>query len=154
MADAQKNYANWIKNKKKIAITVIKAFKKYPNILDTIPDTCLLTMNDVHRVAYSDEEIHILDKDNDYLKMTILNRDHPHLDERRNDRTDKDGTQHIGWFFGKTIAKTDPPFKWIVVDEELLDYIEKIKRNKTQKSSERESSKDLVTNCMSILTAC
>ena len=111
MADAQKNYAIWIKHKKKIAITVIKAFKKYPNILDTIPDTCLLTMNDVHSVAYSDEEIHILDKDNDYLKMTILNRDHPHLDERSNDRTD--------------------------------NYIEKIKRNKTQKSSERESSKDL-----------
>ena len=157
MADAQKNYAIWIKNKKKIAITVIKAFKKYPNIVDTIPDTCLLTMSDVHSVAYSDEEIHILDKDNYYLKMTILNRHHPHLDERRNDGTDKDGTQHIGWFFGKTIAKTDPPFKWIVVDEELLDYIEKIKRNKTQKSSERESSKDLgllyISNKLSEQTA-
>ena len=113
MANTKENYAIWLKHKKVIERAYIKALRKDRNILARIPDSCLLTMNDVDVVVNNNQIICVLHNDNkNYEKMTILDVDNDMLDKIGSEaytRTNPipnynhtDGTKRIGYFYGKT----------------------------------------------------
>ena len=92
-------------------------------------------MNDVEVVANNDQIICVLNNDNNYEKMTILDVDSDMLDQigsaaymRTNpipNYNHTDGTKRIGYFYGKTLANSLPPSQWIVVCEELYNYVKR-----------------------------
>ena len=128
---AKENYAIWLKHKKVIERAYIKALRNDRKILAKIPDSCLLTMNDVDVVVNNNQIICVLHNDNkNYEKMTILDADNDMLAKIGSEYpipnyNHTDGTKRIGYFYGKTLANSLPPSQWIVVCEELYNYVKR-----------------------------